>query len=637
MSAESERPHCHNCGQEAPARQAAFCWQCGAALSAATRPEPSTPAVPDDKEGEDNARPVDSCAAKSTKHVDVPAGPPTISFASAAASLLSRLDLPADMRASAAAPQRSPLRLRPDPSDGPAAAATESDDDVSTSSTEMAAADYPVKLLSPRAAGGQLRRSASSPQLWLSPPRDSSQPRSPPLAEEARVSVPRASPVPKTTAGCLLPPTGKRTRPRARTQPERPLSEAPLAVRRLLMLGSRSMSPGSIASSRKRSQLSDQSVHSGASWHSLSSPRSRADQLQDEGLPEVEATELSQLLPGARIEFAHLEAGSWQKLGSGDFGSVWKCNYTVVRETVAVKELHSNENITDVRSRNRRAAFVTEIMNASLLRFNSIVNFYGWTLNPTNLHVLMITELCIESLHRRLRSRPLPCSELVSTALAVAKAALYIHTRQMVHMDIAARNVLLSRAGAKLGDLGLCTLDGSEVSNFPVLWSPPEVLACESAGRRPVAHRSCDSWSFGVLVWEMLHRPTNKPYAWLQRDSWGEVGGPQSLARRLLDSVLSGERLPIPDGPCAVLLRDCLVSCWAEDMQERRTMEGIVDCLCALDKMKLSGIEPVAVVQESQPAEPLLYPYLSCYDDCSSWHYYVSPENPVRFDGSRCT
>eukprot|EP01116_Phalansterium_solitarium_P001792 TRINITY_DN1160_c0_g1_i1.p1 TRINITY_DN1160_c0_g1~~TRINITY_DN1160_c0_g1_i1.p1 ORF type:complete len:528 (-),score=120.68 TRINITY_DN1160_c0_g1_i1:180-1763(-) len=111
----------------------------------------------------------------------------------------------------------------------------------------------------------------------------------------------------------------------------------------------------------------------------------------------------------------------------------------------------------------------------------------------------------------------------VSTAVAmlilrdVAAGMLHLHSVNVLHADLAARNVLLVAKGnhyqAKVADFGL----SHEVTNnstyqlakgrlVPTRWSPPEVLRSKDEWSR-----EADVWSFGCVIYEVFERQI--PYA----------------------------------------------------------------------------------------------------------------------------
>merc|ERR1712203_603593 len=91
----------------------------------------------------------------------------------------------------------------------------------------------------------------------------------------------------------------------------------------------------------------------------------------------------------------------------------------------------------------------------------------------------------------------------------VADGMEFLVSKNIIHGDLAARNVLLTHDNmAKVADFGLCTRlydDSSEKKAarpgmFPFRWAAYEVLLTEV----PFMELS-DVWSFGVLMWEVFH------------------------------------------------------------------------------------------------------------------------------------
>ncbi|GAX79853.1 hypothetical protein CEUSTIGMA_g7293.t1 [Chlamydomonas eustigma] len=106
---------------------------------------------------------------------------------------------------------------------------------------------------------------------------------------------------------------------------------------------------------------------------------------------------------------------------------------------------------------------------------------------------------------------------IVQTALDVAKALVYLHSKNVVHGDLKADNVLLQSCSsargfvAKLSDFGLSRLmvqsdDGLIVSRIGTASHMPP----ESIQDNLVVFAS-DSYSFGVLMWELYC--VEKPFA----------------------------------------------------------------------------------------------------------------------------
>eukprot|EP00756_Hemistasia_phaeocysticola_P053603 Hpha_TRINITY_DN2944_c0_g1::TRINITY_DN2944_c0_g1_i1::g.19558::m.19558 len=331
----------------------------------------------------------------------------------------------------------------------------------------------------------------------------------------------------------------------------------------------------------------------------LCCPRSRAQasgavtfQLVDDGLFEIvaehtEATTLRQQLgelgklPEDRfIPMKELDTQEWMEIGRGSCGKVYRAHYTALQDAVAIKEL-AQGRIGGLPQLRKRVAFVREIMALNKLRVNQIVNFYGWTEGQRG-EVYMITEYCagggLRDIISEFTLRPAQRGRIaLEMGLSVAQALSYIHGRGLVHLDVAARNILLNTAGQyKLSDVGLITREGSPATTISYPWSPPEAVRTPSSERK--ASWTHDSWAFGMLLYEVLEG--QGPYWHLAV----EHPSPKAWIDAVVDAVSKMEH---PVDPRAVtsqprcasarLLWSGLVkNCWAAEPTRRPTMASIV-------------------------------------------------------------
>ena len=112
----------------------------------------------------------------------------------------------------------------------------------------------------------------------------------------------------------------------------------------------------------------------------------------------------------------------------------------------------------------------------------------------------------------------------------------------VVHRDIKAANILLSRGRAKLGDFGFATKCNREFKDASIgspAYMAPEALVHNIYGPKT------DVWGFGMLLYEMLHGES--PYANCESEaelkdkvqvpiSWDQLKGslPSPLKRLIL-------------------------------------------------------------------------------------------------------
>uniref|UniRef100_A0A914VHB2 Protein kinase domain-containing protein n=1 Tax=Plectus sambesii TaxID=2011161 RepID=A0A914VHB2_9BILA len=106
---------------------------------------------------------------------------------------------------------------------------------------------------------------------------------------------------------------------------------------------------------------------------------------------------------------------------------------------------------------------------------------------------------------RRRAENIVTTSDLLSFAYQIASGMEFLHSREVVHRDLALRNIFLtSDYIVKIGDFGLSrlTISGSyqkcQHPRLPLKWTAPEVFFDNSV---PI---ESDLYTFGILLWELF-------------------------------------------------------------------------------------------------------------------------------------
>ncbi|KAM6954010.1 protein tyrosine kinase 2 beta, b [Aplochiton taeniatus] len=161
---------------------------------------------------------------------------------------------------------------------------------------------------------------------------------------------------------------------------------------------------------------------------------------------------------------------------------------------------------------------------------------------------------------------------LVLFSLQICKALVYLGGVNMVHRDIAVRNILVASPDCvKLGDFGLSRYIEHEeyykasVTRLPIKWMAPE-----SINFRRFTTAS-DVWMFAVCMWEITSRG-QQPFFWLEN-------------RDVINQLEQGIRLPKPDD-CPPALYSLMTRCWSYDPQERPTFTDLVLKISDVHKME---------------------------------------------------
>lgn len=191
-------------------------------------------------------------------------------------------------------------------------------------------------------------------------------------------------------------------------------------------------------------------------------------------------------------------------IGRGGMASVWRATDTVLGRPVAVKRLHPGLIADEEHAERfrREALLVARLSHSNLVRLLD----RGEDADGPYLVMELVDGENLKSLVRR--EGALPPEEAVRICVEVARALAYAHAQGVVHRDIKAQNVLLTRdGGVKLTDFGIARLmetDGEAgLTRTDMLVGSADYLSPEQADGRPIDART-DVYSLGVVLYECL-------------------------------------------------------------------------------------------------------------------------------------
>eukprot|EP00058_Branchiostoma_floridae_P003302 XP_002588790.1 hypothetical protein BRAFLDRAFT_89780 [Branchiostoma floridae] len=177
-----------------------------------------------------------------------------------------------------------------------------------------------------------------------------------------------------------------------------------------------------------------------------------------------------------------------------------------------------------------------------------------------------------------------PLGRFVRYAVQISRALEELRRLRIAHGDVAARNVLVSGDDvAKLADFGLAHDVYTETTYVPAVNDdvdellPLKWMALESLESREFTCES-DTWSFGVLLWEIAAFGEEPSY---QRQR-------QLSCPKLVGLLRQGVRLDRPPG-CPDKLYDVMKSCWREEPSARpepaELEQRLTECCQELDPL----------------------------------------------------
>lgn len=199
-----------------------------------------------------------------------------------------------------------------------------------------------------------------------------------------------------------------------------------------------------------------------------------------------------------------------EKIGEGGQGTVYKAVDTRLGRNAVVKVLPPE--LTTKEANLKR--FEREARLASSLDHPNICTIYDLG-DVGNVHYIAMQYIEGKNVRQLVDGRPLDLKSALSIAIQVTDALVAAHSRGIIHRDIKAGNVMVTKAGqAKILDFGLAKLvdesqaqlEGihqTELTEIGIPYGTATYAAPEQARGDRVDHRA-DIFSTGVLLYEML-------------------------------------------------------------------------------------------------------------------------------------
>lgn len=253
-----------------------------------------------------------------------------------------------------------------------------------------------------------------------------------------------------------------------------------------------------------------------------------------------------------------------KQLGHGQFGEVYlgTCKGT----GCAIKKQIIDPNVAD-HLKVFQDDFIVEATIQQGLSHRNIVEMLGVIMLSEPKHIvleLLATEF-IDYLRERKRRSSFAdeMDALCRLCHQLATGVEFIHEQEIVHCDLAARNVMVSDEGiCKISDFGLARKHGTSACNvkkrvFPisVRWSAPEVKA------HRIMSKATDVWSLGVMLYETL-TAGETPYKECSKN------------KQVAEKVEGGYRMPQCEF-CPDVMYQLLMSCWDTDQDQRPSAQFI--------------------------------------------------------------
>jgi serine/threonine protein kinase/tetratricopeptide (TPR) repeat protein len=199
-----------------------------------------------------------------------------------------------------------------------------------------------------------------------------------------------------------------------------------------------------------------------------------------------------------------------EKIGEGGQGTVYKAIDTRLGRHVVVKVLPPELTVREANLKR----FEREARLASSLDHPNICTIFDLG-DAGNVHYIAMQYIEGKNVREVVDGRPLELTSAISITIQVADALAAAHARGIIHRDIKAGNVMVTKSGqAKILDFGLAKLldaaeaaiEGihhTELTEVGIPYGTATYAAPEQARGDRVDHRA-DIFSTGVLLYEML-------------------------------------------------------------------------------------------------------------------------------------
>ena len=284
----------------------------------------------------------------------------------------------------------------------------------------------------------------------------------------------------------------------------------------------------------------------------------------------------------------------YEKIGSGAFGTVYLCRKKCSASLFAAKFIAASEELN-------QTSFEREVDNLKVLSHPFIVRLHGLVLpSPSDNRFVVLTEYVAGgSLQDAIANHPQWFDDTARAIIiyGIASGMSFIHSKNIIHRDLKARNVLLDEEHLpRICDFGSSRLVTEDTMSRTVQFTP--FYAAPELFKKSPYSEKVDVYSFGVLVYEIL---TGK-LAFRSFDPF----------QLMMHIIVNGKREPIPDS-VTPFGKELIEKCWDSEPDNRPSFASISEQLTSnirdlvhnFDASRFSNLKTkLGMADENLKAEP---------------------------------
>ncbi|RGB33897.1 kinase-like domain-containing protein [Rhizophagus diaphanus] len=262
--------------------------------------------------------------------------------------------------------------------------------------------------------------------------------------------------------------------------------------------------------------------------------------------------------------FEYNEFSNMKKIDNGAFGIVNRADWKSCRSKVALKILASNSSINE----DNMNKFLKELKNLRKVNFHPNINrCFGITKEPSSNNYVMVLHYANQgNLRDYLKDNfaSLQWKDKIQMALDITLGLKCLHSREIIHRDLHAKNILVNDNKLMIADLGLSKQTTVDVTSISKIYGMPAYVEpqCYKTDNY-VRNKKSDVYSLGVLLWEISSG--YPPFSTIPI---------QILGYKI---AMGYREQPIIDTPSSYV--DLYQKCWDDNPDLRPTIDDVFDIL----------------------------------------------------------